>query len=135
MKEHPRIISLLIALCSLVGFGQAEEVKAESRDQRKQEVSGLWKGGPCFGEIQFKKDGTFEWRHVTPGNNTVSGEWRLLTGNSARTLVATCRASDALERLPPGKTWKFTVHSEREKALVYQGSGKDVVFTKVRSRD
>jgi hypothetical protein len=85
-----------------------------SRDRKdtpvglEQKLMGKWeKGGPCIGDITFRADGTYERQHFSPGNNTVSGKWRMRWDALPPTLVLTCEEADREDLI--GKKWEMKV--------------------------
>jgi hypothetical protein len=86
-------------------------------------LHGVWKGGACVGELTVKADGTFERRHYTPGNNTLSGTWAVRWDALPPTLALTCTASDAPDRIKVGETTAVKLVRLDGEALAYQHPG------------
>jgi hypothetical protein len=59
-----------------------------------QELLGAWRGPDCGGDYTFNADGTYELRHFTPGNNTLTGAWSIRWDALPPTLVLVCKTFD-----------------------------------------
>lgn len=66
--------TLLPAIVVLIGDGGANDVP---RSALELQLIGRWRGGPCLGTLTISADGTFRRSHYTPGDNRVSGIWKL----------------------------------------------------------
>lgn len=61
---------------------------------RERMLHGAWQGGDCVGELILAADGTFERQHYSPGNNKLTGTWKVRWNALPPTLVLNCTASD-----------------------------------------
>jgi hypothetical protein len=57
-------------------------------------LHGAWQGGDCVGELTLAADGTFDRQHYSPGNNKLTGTWKVRWNALPPTLVLNCTASD-----------------------------------------
>src|SRR4051794_11555307 len=74
----------------------------------EQKLVGEWtKGGACIGDITFRADGTYERKHFSPGNNTLTGRWKVRWDALPPTLVLICEQSDRMDFV--GKTWEVKI--------------------------
>lgn len=85
----------------------------------ENKLQGAWKGkGPCDGELLIRADGTFQRRHFSPGNNSLSGKWQVRWDALPPTLVLVCETSD--RDFFVGKTTQLAVLTLNEADLVYR---------------
>lgn len=66
----------------------------------QREILGAWRGGACIGDYTFNADGTFKLDNFTPGQNHLTGTWRLMWDAIPPTLVLTYQTSDFRVRNP-----------------------------------
>lgn len=112
---------MIAVITLLVFFAAAGSATADqSQADLEAKLLGNWKGGPCMGVIQFSKDGTFERRHYSPGDNEIAGVWKLKLGSLPPTLTLTVTTSDAPNAFPPGKVWELKVVRLDADKLIYQ---------------
>jgi hypothetical protein len=74
---------------TLAAFPLEAELGIESK------LIGTWVGGPCVGSLQIMRDGRFERRGYSPGNNRLAGTWKVKWDALPPTLVLDCTESDA----------------------------------------
>jgi hypothetical protein len=82
-------------------------------------LHGGWKGGACRGDWTFGADGTFELRHYSPGNNTITGTWEVRWNSLPPTMALTCKTSDAQDRFPVGKAFEVKLVQLDGETLAY----------------
>ena len=51
--------------------------RMEGPEILERKLHGTWQGPPCGGDWTYRTDGTFEVKHFTPGNNTLTGSWKV----------------------------------------------------------
>ncbi len=88
----------------------------------ERKLHGAWKGPPCEGDWNYRADGTFEVKRYTPGDNQLTGTWKVRWNALPPTLVRTCKTSDDPVHLPVGKTWEVKLIQLDDEALTYQYS-------------
>jgi hypothetical protein len=93
----------------------------------EQKLLGTWHGPACIGTITFKRDGSFERHHFTPGDNTVAGTWSLRWDALPPTLVLKCKTSDFKKKDPSRADYAGTIEEPKlvelsDDALVYRFS-------------
>jgi hypothetical protein len=81
-------------------------------------LHGEWKGGACQGTLILRPNGRFERSGYTPGNNKLSGTWKVRWDALPPTLVLKCDASDFDDNV--GKSEEFVILQLDEKTLGYQ---------------
>jgi hypothetical protein len=84
-------------------------------------------GGPCVGELTIRADGTFERRHYSMGNNTLTCTWAIRWDALPPPLALTCKASDEPDRHSVGKMAEVKLIELNDRALVYQHPGGGTV--------
>ena len=90
----------------------------------EQKLFGVWQGPACGGEWTIGPDGTFESRHYSPGNNSLTGTWAVRWDALPPTLVLTIKTSDALDRIKVGETWQVKLVQLDDEALAYEWPAK-----------
>jgi hypothetical protein len=132
-----------LALCVLIAFllqlattAPARDVPAASQpaapgkgDQLaalEGKLLGTWTGPACGGDYTFHADGTFDLRHFTPGNNTLTGTWSVRWDALPPTLVLTCKTSDIKANDPGRPEYEYLGKALELKLL--ELSGDTVAF-------
>ncbi len=79
-----------------------------------------------MGEFNFRAGGTFERRHYSPGNHTLTGTWQLEWKGLPPTLVVTCNESTN----PEFVGWVLAVELVRlnDQEFAYQTPGDQSVL-------
>jgi hypothetical protein len=72
----------------------AEPTRSDELAALEKKLHGPWRGPACGGDYTFNADGTFELKHFTPGNNTLTGTWSIRWDALPPTLILTCKTSD-----------------------------------------
>lgn len=80
-------------------------------------LHGTWEGPACGGDATFRPDGTYELKHFTPGNNTLTGTWSIRWNALPPTLVVTCTTSDFQTKDPTRDEYEFLGQSREAKLL------------------
>jgi len=94
-----------------------------SRAAAERQLVGEWvNGGACIGDITIRADGTFERRHYSPGNHTLSGTWKLKRDALPPTLVLTCDKSDWEGDV--GKAHELKVTRLDDEAMTWESGGR-----------
>src|SRR5207245_1303283 len=70
-----------------------EGTRGEPVPPQKQ-ILGLWRGGPCEGDFDFRGNGTFDLTNFTPGRNHLTGTWSIRVDTVPPTLLLTYKTSD-----------------------------------------
>jgi hypothetical protein len=70
-----RTTIILGALLVLLTAADAAVRPKETVGTAERALCGEWRGGACQGTWTFRADGTFELKHYSPGNDTLSGTW------------------------------------------------------------
>jgi hypothetical protein len=107
---------ILAAAMSASAAGPA----VESPPRVQEKLHGQWTGaGPCDGELILRDDGTFERRHFSPADVTVSGAWSLQWDALPPTLTLTVSGADSED----AKTTHVKLMELNDRVLVYQHAG------------
>jgi hypothetical protein len=117
-----RTAGFVTALLVLIASAQAADNPQDAAVALERKLHGAWKGGPCDGEFTLQPDGTFERRHFSPGNYTVTGTWKVRWDALPPTLVLSCRTSDDPDAV--GKTSEVKLIQLDDKVLTYQYPGQ-----------
>ena len=80
-------------------------------------LHGTWKGPACGGDYLFRPDGTYELKHFTPGNNTLTGTWSIRWNALPPTLVVTCKTSDFQTKDPTRAEYEHLGQPQKAKLL------------------
>jgi len=80
-----------------------------------------WAGPACGGELIFRADGTYEWRHRGPGGTNSAGRWKLRWDGLRPALTITCVTSD--DAADVGRTLELNLRQVGAAALVFNFSG------------
>ncbi len=83
----------------------------------EKRLHGTWKGPACGGDATFRPDGTYELKHFTPGNNTLTGTWSIRWNALPPTLIVTCRTSDFQTKDPTREEYAFLGRPREAKLL------------------
>src|SRR5262245_49311239 len=67
--------TILLSAVLLFSSTNAAVRPKETAAMLERTLQGEWKGGACQGTWTFRADGTFELKHYSPGNETLSGTW------------------------------------------------------------
>src|SRR6187200_2697458 len=60
----------------------------------ERKLHGTWQGGACVGLLALRPNGTFERRHYSPDDNTLTGTWAVGWDALPPTLTLTCKDAD-----------------------------------------
>jgi hypothetical protein len=82
---------------------------------------GRWAGPACGGELIFRADGTYEWRHRGPGGTNSAGVWKLRWDALRPALTMTCMTSD--DAADVGRTLELKLRQVGDAALVFNFPG------------
>jgi hypothetical protein len=82
---------------------------------------GQWAGPACGGELIFRADGTYEWRHRGPGGTNSAGGWKLRWDALRPALTMRCVTSD--DPADMGGTLELKLRQVGEAALVFDLPG------------
>jgi hypothetical protein len=110
-------IMLCAALVALTPADGAVRPK-ETAGTVERALRGEWRGGACQGTWTFRADGTFNLKHYSPGNDTLSGTWGIRWTTPRPTLGITFDASDRPEYV--GTKWELKVIQLDDDALTCQ---------------
>jgi hypothetical protein len=103
----------------------------ESAATMDRTLCGQWKGGACQGTWTFRADGTFELKHYSPGNDTLSGTWGVRWTAVPPTLGVTISASSRTEQVDT--KWQLRIVQLDDEALTYEHpGGPKVRFERVK---
>jgi len=116
-----RLAALLAASLVFIACTQAADQPQEPSAAPERLLHGDWKGGACLGDWTFKADGSYDLRHYTPGNNHLTGTWKVRWDALPPTLVLTCKTSDDADLV--GKTWEVKVVQLDKEVFIYEHSG------------
>lgn len=119
------IRTALLVAASLV-FTASDQVADQSKEvlmTLEGKLHGKWKGGPCAGDWSFAPDSTYEVQHYSPGNNELSGTWRVRWDALPPTLVLTCKTSDAPDRIKVGRNIEVKLIQLDNNAFTHQFPG------------
>lgn len=78
---------------------------------------GTWYGPSCGGDYTFNADHTFDVKHFTPGNNSLTGTWTIRWDALPPTLVLTFKTSDFKKKDPTREEYPY-VGKDREPKLL-----------------
>jgi hypothetical protein len=91
---------MLLPLAALAFVVSAQSVRTADKAKDpppalEKKLHGDWEADDmdCVGELTLRADGTFERRHYSPGNNTLTGTWEMRWNALPPTLVLTCKIS------------------------------------------
>jgi hypothetical protein len=115
--------SLFAASPAFTTSDQAAGQPEEALVTLERKLHGKWKGDPCAGDWTFAPDSTYEVQHYSPGNNELSGTWRVRWDALPPTLVLTCKTSDAPDRIKVGENTEVKLIQLDDNALIYQYPG------------
>lgn len=100
----------------------------------ERKLHGDWKGPACGGDWTFAADGTYVAEHYSPGDNKLSGTWKVRWNALPPMLILNCKTSDDPDGLPAGQTWEVKLVQLDDETLAYQWpedpSGHTVRFTR-----
>jgi hypothetical protein len=128
--KKPVLRSLLVALLlQIVATAPAENVPASPSAAEKgpelaaleKKLLGAWYGPACGGDYTFKADGTFELKHFTPGNNTLTGTWSIRWDALPPTLLLSCKTSDFQKRDMTRPEYEYLGKTREAKLLELNG--------------
>lgn len=109
-----RLLSFAVAAFMLATVSTAADT-----GQLEKKLLGSWEGGPCTGLLTFKADGTYERQHFTPGNNRLSGTWKLNWSALPPTLTLNCTQSDDADFVGKPDTPKLIELTDGHLTLIY----------------
>jgi hypothetical protein len=125
-------LCVLVALVLQIGPGgvtnrkviAAVEGAATTRPSKGAELAALegkllrrWRGPACGGDFTFKRDGTFEVRSFTPGQNVLGGTWAIRWDALPPTLLLTFKTSDFKRTYPGEPEYKYVGKTVEAKLL------------------
>jgi hypothetical protein len=102
-----RTTALFAASLVFVTAAQTADNPKEVPIALEKKLLGAWQGPACGGDYTFNADGTFEVKHFTPGNNTLTGAWSIRWDALPPTLVLTCKTSDFKKKDPSRPEYEF----------------------------
>jgi hypothetical protein len=115
-----RTTIILGALLVLLTAADAAVRPKETVGTAERALCGEWRGGACQGTWTFRADGTFELKHYSPGNDTLSGTWGIRWATPRPTLGITINESDRPEHV--GTKWELKIIQLDDDALTCQRS-------------
>jgi hypothetical protein len=98
----------------------------------ERKLCAAWQGGACVGTLTLRPNGTFERRHYTPGNNTLTGTWAVRWDALPPTLILTCTDSDDPRRIGTKEAVKVTRQDDAALAFQSPGGGPPVGYTRAK---
>src|SRR5436190_18472513 len=87
----------------------------------EKKLLGTWHGPACGGDYTFKAEGTFELKHFTPGNNTLTGTWSIRWDALPPTLLLTNQSSDFTKKDPSREEYEYFGKTREAKLLELNG--------------
>jgi hypothetical protein len=134
-----RTTLLLAASLVFITSAQTADNPKEAPVVLEKKLHGGWKGGSCDGDFTFNPDGTFDLRHFSPGNNTLTGTWSLRWDALPPKLVLMCKTSDFKKKDPSrpeyeylGKPLELKLIRLDDDALAYQYPGQHASVNNTR---
>lgn len=122
MKAIIRLVGVLVLLATNLAL--ADE-KPEAKQQLPDgKLHGTWRGGACMGELTIRPNGTFQRDHYSPGNNKLTGTWKLTWDALPPTLVLSCTDSDDADFIDKQEELKLTELNDEALAFQYPGDFK-----------
>lgn len=102
-------IGLTIAVTSIALANDKPPVPAvaDPLGALERKLLGTWQGGACQGNFTFRADHTYEMRHFTPGQNTMTGTWSIRWDALPPKLVILCKTSDFRSRDPTREEYRY----------------------------
>jgi len=113
-------ILLLATPLAFIQFVPSTDKPQETPIALERKLHGRWKGPACGGEWTIGADGTFEGRHYSPGNNRLSGTWKMRWDALPPTLILNVKTSDAPERIKVGEVWEVKLTQLDDESLAYE---------------
>jgi hypothetical protein len=115
------------SLLLLLGVATAAPVPdtrpKEVIEKLEAKLVGEWvNGGACIGDITIQSNGTFERKHYSPGNNTLSGAWKVQWDALPPTLVLACDKSD--HEADVGRTQEYKVVLLNDDSMNWESGGQ-----------
>src|SRR5262245_25215532 len=101
-----RMAILTVASLAVIASTQRADPPKPGPVNLERKLHGWWQGPACGGEWMVGPDSTFEARHYSPGNNTLTGTWAVRWDALPPTWVLTIKTSDAPDRIKVGETWQ-----------------------------
>ena len=138
-----RMLSLLAVSLAFITSAQTARTADKPKEPPvalEKKLHGAWEADDmdCVGDLTLRADGTFERKHYSPGNNTLTGTWEVRWNALPPTLVLTCKTSDEPDRFSVGKTLEVKVIQLNDEALAYEyedpklRDGQPIRFTRVK---
>jgi hypothetical protein len=131
-RTHMIPTAMFLAVTLIPGTAAPGHEMAGGPSALERKLHGKWTGPACGGNLTLRANGSYEWTHYGPANQSLSGTWVLRWDALPPTLIMTCKEADYVGSIGTVKEFKliqldndtFTYRHEPNDPMQYKRTKK-----------